>query len=251
MIKQFLFLFAIIALISAGLSADDSANKLISSDELKARIASQTKDFKDIVMTVTITGKNKDALEKIEPSYTRLYDFKSAVLSFKGPDKMRTEGKLGMVRFEYIINGVTKIVRSPTIRLNQVTKYPNEPAKLQDAFDLGLICSAIYKSRRIEVVEDAQAQINNEIKIRLFYPNGDMKYFAWLDKTNLWLKRFEKRTSKDVLKVRYEFYDAKNIDNVIWLPTKTEMFAPTGEKAGVSETSNIKINVGLDDKIFE
>jgi outer membrane lipoprotein-sorting protein len=238
--------------VCSGLSADNSSvTKCITSDELKARIENQTKDFKDIVMTVTITGKNKEALESIEPSYTRMYEFKSASVSFKAPDKVRTEGKLGMVRFEYIINGYTKIVRSPTIRLNQKSDYKNDPGKIQDAFDLGLICSAIYKNRRIETLEDPQAQLNGEIKVRLFYPNSDMQYMAWLDERNLWLKRFEKRTSKGILKVRYEFSEPKYIDNIIWIPTRTEMYAPSGDKAGISETSNIKVNVGLDDKIFE
>ena len=251
MIKNLVFLVAVLMLVCSFLPAQGTHKAKITSDELRARIADQTKAFKDIVMTITITAKNKEALESVEPNFTRMYEFKSAVISFKNPDKIKTEGKLGMVRFEYIINGFTKIVRSPTIRLNQITKFPDEPAKIQDAFDIGLICAAIYKNRKIEVVEDPQAQMNNEIKIRLYYPNSTMRYYAWLDGQNLWLKRFEKRNAYEVLKVRYEFTNPKNIDNIIWIPTRTEMYAPDGRKAGISETINMKVNVGLDDKIFE
>jgi len=84
----------------------------ISEQDLKARVESATKDFRDITMTVNVKEKNKAALTKVDPDYARLYEFQTATLSVKAPDKIRIDSKLGMVKFEYIVAGGKKIFRA-------------------------------------------------------------------------------------------------------------------------------------------
>ncbi|MGC8862092.1 MAG: hypothetical protein ACP5R5_04855, partial [Armatimonadota bacterium] len=115
--------------------------------ELKARIEQATSGFKDITMVGVVTYKNKKAIARIDSNYARLYDFKSATVSFKDPDKLRMDGKLGMVKFEYIVNGWIKIVRAPTIRFTKREDFTGDPAKLQDAFDLGIVTPALWLNR--------------------------------------------------------------------------------------------------------
>ena len=88
-------------------------------------------------MTAAVTYKNKRALAKVEESFTRLYEFKTAKVTAKSPDKLKTEGRLGMLSFTYIVNNTTRIVRVPTIRVNKKDEYKNEPSKLQDLLDIG------------------------------------------------------------------------------------------------------------------
>lgn len=228
-----------------------SAGATVTVDGLKARIEEAGKSFSDLTMVGNVTYSNKKTLEKVEPSYSQMYEFKNATISLKQPDKLRIEGKLGAVKFEYIVNGCLKIFRSPTLRINRKKDYSDSPGKLQDALDIGLVTSTLWRHRSVEVVDDADAQAKGEIKLRLRYPNSGTIFTVWIDAQNLWLKRFEKRDDGGNLKVTIVYSNPKNAAGVIWVPTKVQIFAPDGEKAGESEFSDIKVNMSLPDSVFQ
>lgn len=223
----------------------------ISEEELRNRIAAATKGFQDLTMVGTVVYKNRKALAKIESAYSMLYDFKSAGISFKYPDKLRMEGKLGMVRFEYIVNGSTKVIRAPSVRINKKEDYSDDPAKTQGALDIGLVTPSLWQKRKVELVDDPEAAANGELKLRLRWPKGDMIYHIWIDAQDLYLKMFEKRDAQGRLQIKVVYSDPKRFGGVIWMPTRVEVFGPDGEKAGVSELSDVKVNTGLPDSLFE
>ena len=223
----------------------------ITEEELKARVTESTKGFEDLTMVGTAVYKDKKALAKVEPTYARLYDFNTANILFKPPDKMRMESKLGMVRVEYIINGSKKILRAPMLKVNKVEDFTGDPAKLHDAFDLGLITPGLWRNRRVEVLDAPEAQAKGEIKLRLRWAKGDMILLAWIDAENLWLKRFEKRDPENKLQVRMVYSDAKRVGDIIWVPAKAEMFTSDGEKAGTTQFTDMKVNTQLADSLFE
>lgn len=227
------------------------SNDVTAEDELKLRIEQATAGFKDITFVGTVTYKNKKAMAKIDSNYVRLYDFQSARVYYKEPDKLRIEGKLGMVKFEYICNGSLKIVRAPAIRFINRKDYADDPAKLQDAFDLGLVTPSLWRHRRIEIVEDSEAAGRGEVKLRLRWPKGDMTHFAWLDAKDLWLKSFEKRSADGKLLFRVHYSNPRRVGDVIWMPTKIEVYTSDGEKAGSTEYSDIKVNSDISDSLFE
>jgi len=237
-------MIAIAALASAAVCAQP-----ISEQDLKTRVGAVTKDFSDLTGTVTVKEKNKAALTKVDESYARLYDFQTATLSLKAPDKIRLESKLGMVKVEYIIAGGKKIFRASKYR--QTNDYSNDPAKLQTPLDMGLVTLQLWENRKVEVVDDADAQAKGEIKLKLTWAKGDMVNYAWLDATNLWLKAFEKRDSRGGLMARVVYSSPVNAGGVIWIPTRVELYAPDGTKAGATELSDVKVNTNLPDKLFQ
>jgi hypothetical protein len=240
-----------IAAFALCLTIPNAARALVTEPELKSRIEQAAKGLKDISMVGTVTYKSKRAITRIESNYARLYDFKSAKISFKDPDKLMMDGKLGMVRFEYIINGWSKIIRAPTVRFTKREDFTDDPAKLQDALDIGIVTPTLWRNRRIEVIADAEAAASGEIKLRLHWPKGDMILLAWLDEKDLWLKRFEKRTSAGELQFKVIYLNPRKAGGVVWMPTTVELYASDGEKAGATEYTDIKVNTGLADSLFE
>ena len=164
---------------------------------------------------------------------------------------LRQLDMLGMVKFEYIINGGAKIFRAPKVKINKKEDYSKDPAKLQDALDVGLVTSSLWRSRTIEIIDDPDAEANGEIKTRLRYAKGDMQYFAWIDAKDLWLKKYERRDAQGNLKVRIVYSNPQKIGDIIWMPTVVEMYSPEGEKAGTSQMSDIKVNNGIPDTLFQ
>ena len=101
---------AVLAVLVCWLPAVGGANAaVISEADLKARIEAATKDLKDLGMTANVVEVDRRAMEKLDANYARMLELKSAKITLKLPDKVRVDGKLGMVRFEYIINGTIKI----------------------------------------------------------------------------------------------------------------------------------------------
>lgn len=223
----------------------------ISEADLKARVQTATKDLKDLGMTANVVDFNKNAMEKLDQNLTRMLEIKSSKVSLKMPDKLKVEGKLGMVRFEYIINGTCKISRAPAIRLKQKNDYKGDPAKLQGPFDMGIVTLALWENRKVEVVDDPTATAVGEIKLELRWPKGDMVYYAWLDEKNLWLKRVEKRDSAGKLQAKSVYSNARNVGGSVWIPTTLELFAPDGTRAGKTELVDVKYNTGLQDSLFQ
>lgn len=222
----------------------------VTEQDLKARIEEATKGFADMTTTVTVREKNKSALTKVDENYARLYEFQSASLSIKAPDKIRIESKLGMVKFEYIISNGKKIFRAPKVKVNKVDDYSKDPAKLQSPLDLGIVTPQLWVGRKVEVVDDPDAQARGEIRLRLTWAKGNMVNYACLDAANLWLKSFEKRDSRNNLLARVVYSNPQNVNAVIWIPTRVELFAPDGTKAGATELTDIKINTNLPDSLF-
>jgi len=222
----------------------------ITEAELKARVEEASKNFRDVTITCVVREKNKAALSKVDSNYARLYDFSSATIAIKAPDKLHIESKLGMVKFEYIINNGKKIFRAPKIKMNKVEDYSNDPAKLQYPFDIGLVTPQLWQNRRVEVIDDPEAAANGEIKLKLSWPKGNMINYAWIDATNFYLKKFEKRDEKNNLQARMVYSNPKNIDGVIWVPTRVELYTSDGTKAGATEFTDIKANANLPDTLF-
>lgn len=221
----------------------------ITEEELKARIESATKGLADISMTITVNLKDKKALEKMEPSYARLYECKTASVAIKQPDKVRTESKLGMVKLEYIINGTTKIFRAKNLRINQKEDCSKRPAKLQSAFDFGLVTATLYNNRSVTVITDADAEARGEIKARLQWPTGNTGHVIWLDAKDLYLKKVEKHDGKDRIESTVIYSKPVKTDAII-VPTVAELISPDGVSVGTMEISNIKINTNLSDTLF-
>lgn len=244
---------AIMVLATGAAFAEDSSTVSASPEveALQIRIAEKTKNFRDLTATGVVKEKNKKAMSKIEPGLQQLYESKSANILLKHPDKLKIEGKLGMVKAEYIINGTIKTTRAPQISFRDRKDFKEDPSKLQDALDIGLVTTSLWKWRKLEIQSDPDAEKAGEIKLRYYYPKGDMIYLIWLDAENLWLKRYEKRDCNGKLRVKVVYSMPLETKDVTWLPTRVEMFSPDGDRAGMMEYTNIKVNAGIDDKAFE
>lgn len=227
----------------------DSTSSAMS--DFKARVETNTKDLKDISFKASVKDVNKELLKKIDNSYTKIMELKEARISLKFPDKIRIEGKIGLVKFEYICSDGYKIARAPKIGFKKRDNFSDDPSRLQGPFDVGIITPTLWQTRRVEVVDDAEAKSRGEIRLKLGWLKGDMVYYAWVDAQNLWLKRLEKHTAQGEVKEIINYSDPKNLGGQLWIPTRCEVVTPEGAKVGASVLSDIKLNSGLQDSIFE
>jgi len=74
---------------------------------------------------------------------------------------------------------------------------------------------------------------------------------TFVDKKTLRILRMEKRNDHGILQAVFVFPEAKLVDGVIWFPTRIELHSPDGEVAAVTESTNLRANVGLKDEFFQ
>lgn len=222
----------------------------ITDQDLRARVEAATRKFCDLTCTATVREKNKEALKKVDQNFARVYEVQSAGISVKAPDKIRVDAKLGMVKVIYISAEGKKIFRADKLRMNKMDDYSTDPAKLQSPLDFGLITPHLWQNRRVEIMDDTDAQAAGEIRLKLTWLKGDMVNYAWIDARNLYLKRFEKHDGAGRLLARVVYSNPQNVDGIIWMPTKIELFGSDGVKAGSMEFTALKMNGGLSDSLF-
>lgn len=227
------------------------ADSATPTSEFKARVETVTKDLRDMSFKASVKEVNKDLLKKMDNGYTKILELKEAQISLKFPDKIRIEGKIGMVKFEYICSDGYKIARAPKIGFKKRDNFSHDPAKLQGAFDVGIITPSLWQTRKVEVIDDPEAKFKGEIKLKLQWFKGDTVYFAWVDARNLWLKRLEKQNAQGEIREVVSYADPKNLGGQLWMPTRCELKTPEGAKIGSTVVSDIKLNSGLQDSIFE
>jgi len=249
-----LFAYVLAVLVAAGLlSAGQPVRAApMTTERFRAKVIESSKNVLDVVMAVTVVYKDRNALEKVDPTYASLYEFKTASVSMKMPDKMKIDGKLGMVKFEYIINGFRKLFRAPAVNIRKKDDYSSSPAKLQDALDMGVITSSLWRhNRRADVVPDADAESEGMVKLKLQWPDAAPYCYVWLDARTLCLHRLEKFDGDGKTAFKIVYSNHRDLGGDLWVPTRVEMYAPDGRRAGASEMSDIRVNVGLQDSLFE
>jgi hypothetical protein len=181
-VLRFVRLLAIMCFFASAIASNTHA-ACITEKEFKARVETATRNFKDLTMTGTATYKNKKAMEIVDPNYSKLYEFKSANVSYKDPNKLKMEGKLGMVRFEYIINGSRKIVRSPNMRINKKEDYTFTKENIIKAH-LAFITES-YNIDNQRIIDEKMDELIGEKIITSSIPFRDNDFIKFLYQINL------------------------------------------------------------------
>ena len=214
---------------------------------IKDELQAATAKFRDLTATFVSTYTNKNELSKMGKSYARSYEFKEAKLFFKDPDKFKMEGKLGMIRMEYIIAGDIRVFRVPSLHISKKEDLSKKGGKKQTCIDVGMITDGIWKTFDVRLIgEDSGTYV-----IDIAPPEDpDFRQRIWVDCKDLYMCKREQYDRKGRLRARYLFKNHKRVDGVIWVAGKTEMYNRSGGLAGISELRDIKVNDGVADSEF-
>ena len=222
-----------------------------SAADLRARIKQATSDFKDITLTCKVLQADHNALTRIGKDFPKSYEFKSSLVRFKSPDKMKMEGKLGMVKVEIIINGDRKLTSIPPIRFRKKEDIGDKPHKRQTDFDIGMITDSLWRDYIVTDMDTENADDDPVDRITFCRDNArDKKIVAWVDDNTLKLLKVEKYESDGRLISRYIYSGHSLINGVAWVPSRVQVYNCEGKLAGTTSYENVKINTGIPDSVF-
>ena len=218
--------------------------------DIRDEIRDASKGFRSLSATLVATHTNKAELQRIGKDFARSYEFKEARVLFKNPDKLKMTGKVGMVRIEYIMNGDTRIIRVPSLRVSKKDSFADDPQKRQTPLDVGVLSDAIWQEYDVEY--EGEKTINGVKQYVLFLKrkNSLRTQRLWIEASEMRLLKREKYDNKGQIKVRFEYTGSRQVDG-IWVPGKIEAYSNAGKLAGVTEYRNVKVNGPIDDGEFK
>ena len=219
--------------------------------ELKARAAQAVQGLKDLKLTCKVTYCNMAELKKISGDFSKRYEFKTSTLMFKSPDKMKMEGKLGMVTMKMVINGDRKAFIIPAIGYHKKENIKGEPHKRQSDFDIGIFSDTLWSDYIVTDVERVKNGDGTEYRIVFRRANTkEKKQVCWVDAESLRLRKLENFESDGSLKTRFVYSDHKKLGNGVWLPMKIDIYNGEGKLAASTEYQDVSINTGISDSEF-
>ena len=237
-------LAACVAALSLPLRADEL-------DDLRARIRQATASFKDMKATVVVVQSNRRELEKMGKAFAETYQFKKASVWFKSPDKLKMNGALGMMKVEFITADNMRLVRIPSIRYKKSEDITDTPQIRVTSLDVGVVSEGIWETYKVKLLRTEKNESGGTVYVlRLQAAKTGRSQIIWVDGATLKLLKRDKLHDDGTVIVRIVYFDHKQIDGV-WIPTRGEVYNRDNKLAASTETRDIKINTGVDDKEFE
>lgn len=244
-IMRSLVICAIFLLVN-GLSADATGN------DLKTRAAQATRGFRDLKLTCNVTYINLPELKKISKDFSQRYEFKTSTLMYKSPDKLKLEGKLGLVKMKMVINGDQKAFIIPAIRYSKKENIKDEPHKRQSDFDIGIFSDSLWNDYIVNKVENEKGSDCAMYKITFCRDNARMKkLICWVDADSLKLYRLETYGKNGDRQVKYIYSRHIRAGSCIWLPMKIDVYNSSNNHAATIEYDDVDINTGISDSEFK
>lgn len=219
--------------------------------DIRGEIREATKGFKDITLTAKVVYGNKKELQKIGKDFPKSYDAKTSTVRYKAPDKMRMDGKIGMVGISIIINGKWKLYRVPALHIGKKQDCTDEPNQLQGDLEVGLITEQLWRDYVVTGADIVKAADASQYKLTFARSNArDKKRVCWVEPKTIKLLKLEKYEPDGSLKARYIYSKHKHVGGV-WVPTRIDVYNEDNKLAGSTEYVNIKVNTGIADSVFK
>lgn len=207
-----------------------------------------TPDLSDFQATVAVVKSDQSELEKINRDFGMAYRLRDLTLSYKEPNKLRMEGRIGVL----ILNGSVRYYKIPQLRITKREDLKSTPSQKRSLLDLGLLTpstlecarSRFLKSDRIDETPTAVFEIT-------FKGDDSARYVAWVDpKTHVVLKR-EWYGGDQKLRATFYYKNLQEVKPGIWMPTRIEVRNAEGAIAGITEYRDLRVNEGMDDSLFD
>jgi len=219
--------------------------------DIRSEVRKATGNVRDICWETRVIKRDQAVLKKMGKRYVQQFEIDKVLSYFKMPDLYRVEGKLGLVKVQVIMRGSQRIFRIPSLRLTKKDDI-SEDQRSQSCLDLGLLCDSAWDDSDVKFVRteewDSGSVYVLDFVRRWKYPKT---FRTFVDKKTLRILRMEKRNDHGILQAVFVFPEAKLVDGVIWFPTRIELHSPDGEVAAVTESTNLRANVGLKDEFFQ
>ena len=202
----------------------------------------------DLRARVEVTRVDSAAMRSVSPDLAMLFGLNALDIAYKEPSRFRAEARVGLL----VVDGATLYYRVPQLGIKRRTDLGADLHRRHSLFDLGLLTRAKVDQMdgrrvRTEVVHGVEAQVH-ELRYRA---DRDTRYIAWLDPVRKVTLRRQWFDRSNRLKGTFDYLDISEAAPGVYVPRRIEVRTATGSLAGVAVYSDVIVNGGLADALFE
>lgn len=207
--------------------------------------------FHDASFTAKVVQKDFKELEKINDDFGQGYRFDSTFVRIEEPFKLRLDANVEDTKMSYVVNGPTRLIRVPRLRVNTRQDLSKKPGSRQTAMDFGVLTPSLFATfldatfvRVDRATGDAVFDLTYKPALR-----DKTRYRVWLDpKTHLIAKREWYHRKGRFVGTFY--YDNPVNEGGAWMPTRLTVKNADDKVGGVTQYVGVRINQGIPDDVF-
>ena len=209
--------------------------------------------LRDYRSTLTATQINTPELAKIGKDFANSYRVKTTNVTYRAPNQVKVDGRVGPVSVVYLINGTRKSWKYGPIKGSK--DVTNDPGQRQGLLDFGLLTADqldyyTWKFIRTERVKGAPLHVF-ELRFKNFREDPSRR-LIWVDPVHKVVVRRQtfRQRQDNVMKHDLRFENLKPVGGGVWSATTIRVFNGEGKLGAVSRLSNIQVNKGIPASIF-
>jgi len=209
--------------------------------------------LQDFAATAVIEKKNADELGKIGKNFAQGYRFHESRVQYKEPLKLRVDAKAGLLSVRYIINGTRKVTQVPGLHLKFAKDIKGRPGEKQGMLDAGVLTAAFLADAITSRFLGRQPLDGRMLPVFEFWYPTDVRsrhHTLWIDPEKRIVLRHDVDDRHGHPWVRYLLKQPTQVAGV-WVPSQIEVYTADGHLAAVTRYTQVKVNTGLSDSLFQ
>ncbi len=208
----------------------------------------------DFTATGVVAAADQRELGKINKDFGFLYRFKTVLMRYKEPNKVRIEGSVEGTKGVYIVNGTVQIVSVPKLRLNTRRDFGNSPGKRKSLVDMGLVSEYYLTYANFKFIREGTVEGTPVGVFEITYKDRDedtSHHIVYIDPKTRVIRKRDAYRQDGTLQAIYYYRDVREVAPGIWFPTKIEVQNTDRKVAGTTLYKDFKINTVLPDSLFQ
>ena len=209
--------------------------------------------FKDISFNISLTKRLPKELQKIDQSYVIQYSqLDSATFRGKEPFKLRIDARSDDTSGYTIVNGGRKLISVPVLHIKSKSDVSRQPGQRQTLMDFVVLTTAEAHQFLNSKFVRFDRETGNPVFDLTFPAELDyaVRHRVWLDKTAHYVVRREWYGLQGQLRATFLYLNPTTVKGIT-VPTVLRVFNAENKVAAESKYSNVKINDGIADSVFE
>lgn len=236
-------LWAVMAASLLGLAAAQAAAPTPNIDQYTSA------KIRTLTMDTEVVTDNQDDLKKIGGDFAEAYRFHHVMLSYVQPDKLQFDSVVLGTHITYTINGNRKFTSIPSYHVHKVEDTTGSPGKKQSLLDVGLVPPELF-----DLYNATFLRMDGKLLVYQIMPkqkSETYKDIVWIDPvTHITTKRIHYNRDGKLI-AWYQYLNPAEPRPHMYVPTRVEVYNPDNQLAAVTAYSNIKINLPVDNSIFD
>lgn len=207
-----------------------------------------TEKIQDLAVTINLKEANRKELKKMGGAFATNYSAKQAQMYYKAPNKLRFESKILGANVTLVYNGDTQGYKTPIISGKK--NIHGKPGQKQTLMDIGVF------ARDYITTDYKPVYLRTEGKLHVFKmvqrnTTNTSHEILWVNPQTHLIERRLSYNGDNILQKEMRYKLARIIRPGIWLPAQIEVYNKEGKLAVSQTVDNPKINLGVEDSLFE